>query len=102
MALKGTCRRRSPWRCNRKKCQIRFTLKREPIEPPKCPACGGACYNTKKHLAKDREKEDTCRCSGVPFPHRRSTVIGCDYWEGEWNDETEYRYKKMWETARYG
>ena len=66
-------------RCSRSDCRARVTLSRDYdsyVRFPKCPGCG------RKHTLKNvnaKEKERTqrrlCRCLGVPWPHRRGTIL---------------------------
>ena len=106
MALKGSCRKRLPFRCSRKQtagsknwCGKHITY-RSPAEVPKdlkCPFCKkGTLLPQKQYLRNSRAKQDVCHCTDLPFPHRRGTFAGCKYWEGEWTDERERIYNEVW------
>ncbi len=66
------------YRCSHRRCRKRVTL-RHPLEwyirEPKCKACGRKQLKHDPEVSR-RHQAETCRCSGVHFPHRRGTVLG--------------------------
>jgi len=78
-----------PYRCSDKRnCGVRKSL-RHPLEwyyynrKPKCPGCGRDTLRFDYALIRQRRKE-TCRCSGIHYPHRYRTWLSkdefCDGW----------------------
>jgi len=67
------------YRCtSRNKCGKRRALPR-PIEQyvrtPVCKACGGALKADKAQTRRNRA--NTCKCDGLPYPHRRASTVWC-------------------------
>lgn len=65
-------------RCtDRANCGRRKTL-RHPIEwyirEPKCPGCGRRTLRADPSVRRQTLKR-TCRCRGIPWPHRAGTVL---------------------------
>lgn len=73
------------YRCSRKACQQRRTLRHAPdwyIRMPRCRACGS---RLRWDRYRDRVELDRqlCRCDRAPYPHRRgSAAYGGRY--GPW------------------
>ena len=83
------------YRCTRKGCRSRKTLKRkkeEYIRTPCCPVCGGNLSHDPE--PRRRSKRDRCLCDGYPFPHRRGTAPWC---VDSQREPTEQEYQE-----RYG
>ena len=98
-------------RCtNTKKCGRRFTLKRHPDRYIQrwrvmCPSCGGHAYIDEYNRRRELEGRDQCHCNGIPFPHQRGSILGCDSHPKapeDWTMEDEYQYQAMLETPRTG
>jgi hypothetical protein len=89
------------YRCTRKQngdgshtkpCGQRVKL-RKPIDQykkrPMCPACKHD--SLKIDLAHyKRKRRLKCNCQGVPFPHERGTIIGCQHYARPVTED-EYR-----------
>lgn len=83
------------YRCTRKKsCGQRVKL-RKPIDQyarrPLCPACGND--SLKLDAAHYRRKRKLkCVCPGVPYPHERGTVVGCEHYAKPMTEEMWHDY----------
>ena len=95
-------------RCNRRKCQARDRIKR-PLEDyvrrPKCKACGGNLHSIDAIRWREIAKQDTCYCSGYPFPHRKGSLRFCDHHPDFGNEpsaEDWLQYQSCLETPRSG
>lgn len=81
------CRRRNYKRTGRD-VPVRFTLK-EGAEHV-CPMCSSTDVVSDEHnRRKELAKQDTCRCSGVAFRHRKGSHKMCHHYEGELTEEEE-------------
>lgn len=63
-------------RCRRRACQVRVTLARHPDayrRERRCRACGSGLRVDRYRTEGDEARRDTCRCDGLPFPHRRGS-----------------------------
>jgi hypothetical protein len=71
-----------PYRCNRKACRARTTLRKhaeEYVNRPVCPSCGGGLHCDRWLRASDKKR--TCFCSGVAYPHNQHHT-GCYHYKG--------------------
>lgn len=98
-------------RCNAtRKCGKRFTLPRHPDSYKQrsrvlCPACGGQAYSDEKNRQRELAAQDTCQCHGVPFRHRRGSIMGCESHESanrDWTYEEEQDHLALLHRARGG
>ena len=75
-----------------KRCGQRRALKK-PIEQyarrPRCLACGRDSLWLDAYQTT-RNRRLTCKCAGVPYPHNRGTIVGCEHYDGFVSEE-EYR-----------
>ena len=83
------------YRCSdRRNCGARRALPK-PIEQyvnrPMCPACKRDTLRLDAAQAK-RNRRQTCRCTGVPYPHNRGTLVGCEGYKKEFTQEDYYAY----------
>ena len=67
-------------RCTKADCRKRVSLPRyyyQYIRFPKCPGCGRKHTLSYASNAKDHERTRrlTCRCGGIPWPHRRGLIL---------------------------
>lgn len=97
-------------RCGVEKCRTRFTLKKAPHlykRRIKCPTCGDYFKVRSVEAERQRElaKQDTCRCSAYPFPHRKGSMRMCDHHRLRDVDITDDEYREYMyclETPRSG
>lgn len=66
------------YRCNKADCRHRVTL-RHPLEwyirEPKCKACKRPDTLRADPWRRQETMRKKCSCSGIPWPHRRNTII---------------------------
>ena len=108
-ASTGKTRYRHRMRCSRGRhgCGRRFTLKRHPDSykrSPKCPYCKSVfVISVEMERRQELANQETCKCSFIPFPHRKGTVLGCEHHPkpfDEWTEDDERDYQYMLETPR--
>lgn len=91
------------------RCGQRFTLRRHPESYKRdryvCPSCGGRAYSDEQNRRNELAKQERCHCNGVPFPHRKGSILGCDHHPVdplEWSPEQEAQYEAMLAVPRSG
>lgn len=91
-------------RCRKSKCGKRATLKKfVNLENVVCGVCGGPVRSDEKNRRNEMAKADTCYCSGLPFPHKKATILGCinhPLDPEDWTKEQNRRYQTTMETKR--
>lgn len=50
------------------------------VRRPHCLACGRDSLRLDPAQTK-RNRRQTCKCNGVPYPHNRGTIIGCEHYD---------------------
>ena len=79
----GTNFKRVRMRCTKGGCRCRFTLKKHPTEyvkPVRCPRCRAVLDGVgvdERNRRAEQLREDTCRCSAYPFPHKSGSLRAC-------------------------
>ena len=84
-----------PYRCTRGNCRKYVTLKKKKewyIREPKCPVCKGNLNHRPWYRKHDKER--TCKCDGIHYPHRKGTEPWCDHAKvGPTDEDWEERYR---------
>lgn len=76
-----------PYRCRRRSCSARRTLRKkleQYVREPKCRECGGE-LRLDRWKMKDHKKAK-CTCDGYHFPHRKGSKW-CNYSTVELTEE---------------
>ena len=106
----GSCAKRHRMRCNacrRAGSHGRFTLKVAPKfmkREPTCPLCdSNEVVSVEKQRRKEQQRQDTCHCLMIPFPHRKGSILGCEtMFDAEWTKDQWKQYDGMLRTPRGG
>ena len=89
----------------------RYTLKKRPelyklAKNRNCPVCGGSnVVSVEAYRRAEEQKQNTCYCSFIPFPHKKGSILGCDHHPKpyeEWTQEDEEQIQNMLATKRSG
>jgi len=97
---------RTPCRCSRDACRARTALAKHPAryaQEPRCPACGRRSLKVIADRAAERGAGRPCRCSSLPFPHRRGSLRFCQHHPLAGTDPTHEElddYQRIIETPR--
>lgn len=73
-------------RCTRTNCRKRLSISTSRKHIPNCPTCGGHMFIDPE--PQRRSRRQVCHCSGLPFPHRKSSR-GC--FSGPELSESDFR-----------
>jgi hypothetical protein len=81
-----------PYRCTTRSCRKYRTLSKRKelyVTEPKCKVCGGNLSHRPRMREYDRER--TCKCDGLPYPHKKGTTVWCTHHptgptEEDWRD----------------
>lgn len=68
---------RKPYRCGRSACRKVYYLPKDPLEyvrEKRC-SCGGHLHD----YSVNRKRGNTCLCDGLPYPHRKGSVVWCKH-----------------------
>ena len=71
-----------PHRC--RNCKSHFSFRR-PLQDyarqRRCPHCGSTNirYDEYEWNRRLKRRQHVCRCYGVPFPHRKGSIVWCVY-----------------------
>lgn len=103
----STTRYRHRVRCTRPSiCGHRMTFKKKPIVADlSCPMCGGNVRSVEADRKREMAKQDTCYCHGIPFIHKKGSILGCHHHPkhpDDWTTDDDRQYQSMMEVPRSG